>query len=120
MKIHWPFGLDKEPYWGLCPECEDEPVFLHCYRRNVATCPKCKTAWIVGDNLFGIPTYGAEAEAVRAELDSYRGVEPYYPPIWRLPLGWQLAFWRQRISYALWWLTPPILHRRRNRAEFLL
>ena len=84
---------DSGGYWGLCPECEQEPIFIHVRKNHYATCPTHRTAWFVGYNLMTtycrwdddelVHVYGHDdreritAEAA-AELSAYREVKPVY------------------------------------------
>jgi hypothetical protein len=72
-------------YWGLCPECWQQPdVWFNYHRSHVCGCRKCKTAWIVGWNLFS--SWQHEDESVweknlKILNEQYRSVQPFYSPI---------------------------------------
>ena len=70
---------EVDAHFGLCPKCHCTDGHLNVQHVHFYVCHSCKTAWLVGANLFGDWRY--EDLSVWAEndklLQTYEQVEPY-------------------------------------------
>ena len=63
------------PYFGVCPDCRQLPNGLNHGKANYMLCMACGTRWMVGSNLLGPNTFGAEMAANGAVLKQCREVD---------------------------------------------
>ena len=96
--------------FGDCPECgcgESEVLMLNVGRDHWQYCPRHKTRWLIGSNLFSSWRHETEADWQRNRevLEGCREVEPRFCQHCLFPPApWYTRF-RQAVTRRLRWLA---------------